>query len=130
MTFTRFFGFWFLLWLLLAVLQAVFLNNFNLDAASAKIIFALAVLVITLACCRRLGVINFLEGAMVAIVWTLGLLLANWIILKHVLNLAVFSHFILWVGYLVVALTIFFGHKKRHIQVRKEMEAHHAHGHH
>lgn len=126
MTFSRFFGYAFLLWLLLAAFKAAFLGT----SVSLQIVYLVLVFVVTLACCRRVGVINILEGAMVASVWTIGILFADWVLVYHGLGLKIFNQGVFWISYLVVLVTIFFGHKKRHIQIRQEMAAHHKHGHH
>ncbi len=129
MTFTRFFGFGALLWILLALLKAVFLNILNLDSVLLQMFFGFLVFVISMACARRLGVINYLEGALVTTIWTLGLLFFDFFVLRIILGIFVFSKTVLWLGYGLTAVAIFLFHKKRHIEIRKELAAHHAHAH-
>jgi hypothetical protein len=128
MTFTRFFGFGALLWILLAILKAVFLKVFNLDSFFLQVLFGFLVFVISMACARRLGFINYLEGALVSVVWTIGIIIFDFFILLPFLGWVVFGKVVLWAGYLLVALSIFLFHKKRHVQIRRELAAHH-HGH-
>jgi hypothetical protein len=123
MTFSRFFGFGFLLWLLLAVLKAAFLGS----SIPLQVLFGILVFLVTLACSRRLGVINILEGGMAAAVWTVGILIADWLILDHIFHLDIFHQGIVWISYLIVLFGVFFGHKKRHIQIRQELAAHSHH---
>ncbi len=127
MTFTRFFGFGFLLWLLLAVGKALFLNVLNLDSLWLQFLYAVFVFVVAVACTRRLGVINYLEGAMVAILWTVGVLLGDVIFLWAIFRWEIFVHLVSWIGYLLTVIAIFLFHKKRHVQVRKELAEHHGH---
>ena len=128
MTFTRFFGFGVLLWVLLLVLKAAFLNLFNLDSFALQVLFGFVVFVVSMACARRLGFINYLEGGLVAVVWTGGVLILDFFVARPILGWVIFSKGILWAGYLLVALSVFLFHKKRHVQIRKELAAHH-HGH-
>ncbi len=125
MTFTRFFGFGLLLWLLIGALKAVFLGT----SLPLQIVYLILVLAVTLGCCRRLGVLNILEGGMVSVVWGIGILLADWLIVYNLLGLKIFTQGVFWISYLLVMAAIFFGHKKRHIQIRKELASHHG-GHH
>lgn len=122
---SRFFFLGFLLWLLLAVLKAAFLGT----SVPLQVIFCILVFLAALACCRRLGVLNILEGAMVSIVWTLGILFADWIIFGHFFHLDIFHQGVVWISYLIVLCGVFFGHKKRHVQIRQELAAHSHHSH-
>jgi len=128
MTFSRFFGLGLLLWVLLSIIKALFLNVLGLDTLPSEVIFGFVVFIVSMACARRLGVINYLEGALVAVMWTIGLLVADFFILRPILGWSVFTKGIFWAGYAVSAAAIFFFHKKRHVQIRKELAAHH-HGH-
>ena len=128
MTFSKFIGLGVVLWLLLSVLKAIFLRVFSLDTAVMQVLYCLLVLVIAIACVRRVGVINYLEAMMIAAVWTIFLLLADFIVLQLVLGSEIFRHGILWLGYFIAAMGIFLFHKKRHVHIRRQQAAHH-HGH-
>ncbi len=127
MTFSRFFGFGFVLWILLALLKGWFLNTLNFSLIYIQFVFLILVFIVSLGCSRRLGVINYLEGASVAVLWTLGVVFGDLIFLRAIFLWPVFSHLSIFVSYLVTGLAIFFFHKKRHIQIRKELAAHHGH---
>lgn len=126
MTFSRFILFGVLLWLLLALVKGLFLQLLTLDSFPVFIGYLVVTVVIAMACSRRLGVINYLEGAFVACLWMIGVLIADWILLYAVLKLPVFAGLKVWFGYLAVMAGIFFFHKKRHVHIRNQ-QAHHHH---
>ena len=101
----------------------------NLDTLILQIVYAFFVFVIAMACARRLGVINFLEAMLATIIWVIGLLVGDFLFTQMVLGKEIFQHVVLWAGYVVAAVAIFLFHKKRHIQIRRELAAHHAHSH-
>ncbi len=128
MTFKRFIFLGFMLWLLLAVLKYGVFRLFDLSSMFNLIVYGFLTFVITLACVRRLGVINILEAAMVAGLWFVGILFADFVVFIQVAGVSMFKSWHLWGGYGVVIIAILFFHKKRHVQIRRELAAHHAHG--
>lgn len=130
MTFRRFFGLALVLWLLLAILKAVFLNVLNLDSFAWSVVYGFLVFIISMACARRLGVINYLEAMMVCVVWLIMLFLLDYFVLRLIVGLQVFARGMFWISYLVMLFAVFFFHKKRHVEIRRELAAHHhAHEH-
>lgn len=125
MSFSKFFLFGILLWLLLSLLKGVFLQMLNVKVLPLQVLFLFSTIIISMACARRLGVINYLEAGLVAFLWTMGILVADFILLYAVLKLPVFGGITQWLSYAAAAAGIFFFHKKRHVHIRKEQHAHH-----
>lgn len=125
MSFSKFFLFGILLWLLLSLLKGLFLQALNLQVWPLQVLFIFATIIISMACARRLGVINYLEAGLVAFLWTAGVLIVDLMLLYAVLKLPVFSGITQWLSYGAVATGIFFFHKKRHVHIRHEQHAHH-----
>ncbi len=78
----------------------------------------------SIAAVRRLGIINYLESVFAAICWWLFALIFDFLITSAFAGLGMFRDIHLWVGYLVMMLAIFLFHKKRHVQLRHEMNYH------
>ena len=115
------------MWVFLAVLKFFVLRVLNFNSVPVTVLYGFFSFVFAMACARRLGVINYLEAGFVAFTWVVGLFLADALILSPLYGPEVFGHKELWWGYALIALTIFFFHKKRHVQIRKEHAAHSAH---
>jgi hypothetical protein len=109
--------------------KVLFFKILNLTGDSLEYIFWLVLAVTAVALVRRLGVINYLEAAFVAIMWFLSNLFFDLLITIQILGVGLLSKWQLWIGYIILMLAIFFFHKKRHVEIRKEQAAHH-HGHH
>ncbi len=82
-----------------------------------------ATAVIAAALVRRIGVINFLEAFFVCVLWFIADGFIDLIFTSGLLGLQIFSHWPLWIGYLVTFLAVFLFHKKRHVHIRHEQHA-------
>ena len=131
MTLRSFFGYTFLQWLFLTLLKIAFFNYiFFGNAGLQKILFWVITMVLAAAFVRRMGVINYLEAIFIAITWTLLDMFFDLIITSLYVKggVGIFAQTSLWIGYFILALTVFLVHKKRHIAIRKgeyEEPAHH-----
>ncbi len=130
MTMKNLFLYSFLQWVFFSILKYLFFNYQILSNSGwQNILFWLLAAAISAAFARRFGVINFLEAIFLIIIWTLGDLLLDLMLLSIYTGLGIFSKVEYWVGFFVFGLSILFFHKKRHIHVRKLL-AHSHHGHH
>ncbi len=130
MTLKKLFVYSVLQWVILALLKIWFFNsqifsNYGLQ----ELVFWAAVAAVAAAIVRRLGVLNFLEAFFLIIAWFLGDLLFDLLATSIYTGLSIFYNPAYWLGYAALAVAIIFFHKKRHIQVRKELHAKH-YGHH
>lgn len=78
---------------------------------------------------RRFGVLNYLEVFFIIIVWFLIDLFLDLVVTTSYTGYTIFSRADFWLVYLFLGLAVLFFHKKRHIQIRKELHASHS-GHH
>ena len=85
------------------------------------------IIVITTAFVRRLGVINFLEGILVACVWLFIRAIFDLLVTAPILGIGIYGKVQLWISYALIVAVVFFLHKKRHVHIRKEQR---KHGHH
>lgn len=125
MTFGKFFGFAFLLWLFLAAVKVFFVKMLGLDGGFTEYAYWFFIAIFSIALSRRLGHINFLEAMLVAGFWFLISLVLDFLVTSPLAGSLILSRWQVWVGYLVMALSIFFFHKKRHVHVREQQAAHH-----
>lgn len=130
MTIKKFFVIFLLQLVLLTVLKYFLYSFFDYQNFFWGLVYCVATAAIVVLLVRRLGVINFLEAIFVAVFWFLFDLLADALVTWPLTGTAIFFSGALWVGYLVLMLTVFAAHNKRHIQIRNEQAAAHHHGHH
>lgn len=129
MTIKKFFIFLLLQLLLLLAVKLVFFKIFSLSGGFIEYVYWAVLAIVGVALVRRLGVLNYLEAAFVAVVWFLFSLLFDFLVTRRFLGTGMFSLWQLWAGYLILMLAIFSFHKKRHVEIRKE-QAKHRHEHH
>lgn len=103
----------------MALLKFFFLSSLNLDSVYILIVFWLSVALITIACVRRVGVMNYLEAMLIMGFWLFFSLLIENITLAVLLGNDIYREPALWISYLVMILSIFLFHKKRHVEIRK-----------
>ncbi len=130
MTLKNLFLYSFLQWLFFILLKVAFLNYEILSNSGwQNILFWLLAAAVAAAFSRRFGILNYLEAIFLIIVWSLGNLLLDLLVLTAYTGTGVFLKMEFWVSYAMFALSIFLFHKKRHIHVRKLLH-HSHHGHH
>ncbi len=129
MTFKKVIAFGLILWVLLAVLKYLFLEFPNFGDKLIQLVFELLVVAFSTTVVRRLAVLNFLEAMFIGALWALLVLILDLLITRPLVSLPLFDRWQVWSSYGVLAFSVFFFHKKRHIQIRKQMEAS-GHGHH
>ncbi len=127
MTFGKFFGLGFLLAILLAALKIFYIQIFNDQSQFIQFGFWFFIILITIACVRRVGVINFLESFLICGFWFVIALFFDFMITSQIAGFDMFKRLDIWLGYVIMVLSIFLFHKKRHIQIRREHAAHGGH---
>lgn len=127
MTFAKFFSLGLILSLLAAVAKIIFLNGLNQELAAVQYGFWLFIVLLTVACVRRLGVINYLEVVMTLFVWFGVMLVVDLLLTASFVGLEVFTTFNIWIANILVPVSVWLFHKKRHVQIRKEHAAHGGH---
>lgn len=127
MTFGKFFGLGFVLAVILSALKIFYVQIFNDQSQAVQYAFWLVVILVTIACVRRLGVINYLEAFLVCGFWFIGVLFFDFLITSQILDFSIFARLDIWIGHAIMLLSIFLFHKKRHVKIRKEHAAHGAH---
>jgi hypothetical protein len=125
MTFGKFFGLGFMLTLVCAVAKVLFLQIFNDQSVVIMVAFWLFIVIATIACVRRLGIINYLESFLAAGMWFLFQLFFDFLITTQIVGLTFYKRYEMWVAYGLVVLIVILFHKKRHIQIRRDHAAHH-----
>ncbi len=128
MTFKSLFSTLIVLWVLLAVIKFAFFRFFNLDALLLKIIFGALVFAVSEILTRRLGTLNFLEAMLVSGLYAITYFALDFIVLSYIFGTTIYASGMYWISYFLLVISIFFFHKKRHVEIRKQL--HQQHGHH
>jgi hypothetical protein len=129
MTIAKFFIIFFLQAVIFIALKVFFFDGFDYQAMHWKLLYWGATVGLAIALVRSLGVLNYLESIFIAFMWVVFNLLFDVLITRPLAGVSIFTTQALWVGYGVMALAIFWFHRKRHIHVREKLHAKH-HGHH
>jgi len=126
MTLKKFLLIFVLQWLFLALLKGWFFRHqIFANSGLQQLAFWAAIIIIAAALVRRFGPISFLEVFALVVVWTLGDLLLDLIFVSPYAGVSIFSSFQYWTGMLVMIIAIAVCHKKRHIHIRQQQQAHH-----
>jgi len=126
MTAKKFFAYCLTQYLFFAGAKVLFFGSYNYAAGkTGSIIYLVVVAVISAALIRRLGVINFLEAAFAAGLWTVINLLLDILITRHMAGNSLLSQAFYWYGFLAMIFSVIVFHKKRHVEIRKSHAGQH-----
>ncbi len=123
MAFSKLFGFGGFLTIILVVLKLIAFQFFDLKLLVVSMLFGLVVLILTVACTRRLGVINYLEAMLAAGLWFIMILFMDLIVTGPIVGYSIFKTLLLWLSYLLGIIIVLLFHKKRHIDIRRKMKS-------
>ncbi|MDE2311877.1 MAG: hypothetical protein KGJ93_02175 [Patescibacteria group bacterium] len=130
MTIKKFWLVFFLQLVVLSGLKWLFFGYIDYLDGSWQVLYFLSTAVLVLILVRLLGVVTLLEAGFIAVFWFFtSLALDLFVTAPLTIGLKIYFSYALWVGYGLMMVMVVLGHKKRHIQVRKEQAAH-RHGHH
>jgi hypothetical protein len=116
----------FLQGVLAVLLKVLFFHWLDLGNLQVQVfIFWIAVIVVSTALVRRLGILNYLEAGFISFCWTFGNILVDFLITKPFVPEKMFSTWQYWIGALLLIMSVFFFHKKRHVELRKAQHGHH-----
>ena len=104
---------------LITLLKFVFVTLFDIGNLYITYFLWFLIAAITVACCRRLGVLNYLEALTVLIIWIFLAMFIDAMFLTSVTGFDAYRHLYLWVSYIVIGVTVFAAHKKRHVEIRR-----------
>jgi hypothetical protein len=119
MTFNKFLGFGIISTLILGLIKAV-ATFANTDLLLVSFFILLIESIVAIACIRRLGVINYLESIMVILIWGIFMIIFDVIVLTLIFNLPILSSGLYWLGMLVILVSWFLFHQKRHVEIRRQ----------
>ena len=115
------------LWVFLLLEKYLFFQVLGFTAAWSLWVYYILIIIFARVISRRLGVVNFLEAVFVSLIWLLMVLLLDSFVAKRFFSGEIFRSGNYWWAYFAVFWSVFFLHKKRHIQVRKEQAAQRHH---
>lgn len=108
---------------LTTAVKVFFISALNIE--SLYIVYTMWALLalISIACVRRVGVINYIESVLVLVIWIFSGMFLDLLILYSLEGPDIYRHLYLWGTYLVIGLTVFLFHKKRHVEIRRVKKA-------
>jgi hypothetical protein len=102
----------------ITAVKVYFFKNYDFSNALNVYLYWLAIVVITAAFVRRLGIMNFLEAFIVCILWFVTDLFVDLIFTSGIAGLSIFTTRGYWSGHVMMLATILIAHKKKHIHAR------------
>lgn len=126
MTIKKFLLLFLLQWVILTFLKAWFFKNqLFANPGLDQLFYWFATVVVVAALVRRFDYISFLEAFLVFIVWTLGDLLLDLVLLSPFTGLSMYAAGEYWWGIFFMDAALMVFHKKKHIKIRHDLQAHH-----
>ncbi len=105
--------------ILFAVLKIFFIGSLNIDNNLIWAAFFMALMIVTIAIVRRLGILNYVESFFLAAVWTIAALIVDYVVTVNFLTLDMYQTWTYWLTHIIIILTIIIFHKSIHVEVRK-----------
>jgi hypothetical protein len=130
MNIKKFFGFFFLQWLIFLFVKIwLFKGQIFSSLTIQHLVYYLIIAVVIVALFRRFGIITYIETLFALFFYIIASLFLDLVITTNYTGLNLFKDYSYWIGYVVLFLAAMFFHKKRHIYLRKELHSHgHGHG--
>lgn len=123
MNFSKFFGLGFVV-TLITLFITLLVRFLNISDGVANYIVWCGVLITVVIGVRHLGSITFLEAFLTAGIWLMFRALLDLFITAQFLGLSMYSGSQVWFSYLTLVVGVVVFHKKRHVQIRKEIKKH------
>ena len=124
MTSKKLYSYFLVQYVILALFKLWFFNNVIFpNAGFQQIVFWIIAAITGAALVRRFGIINFFESFFIIFVWILGDIILDALITRRFIAVPIFSTVEYWFGLLILGLSVFLFHKKKHIQVRHDLAA-------
>jgi hypothetical protein len=106
---------------LITIIKLVFILALNMNSPYVVYVMLILIAIVSTATIRRLGVINYMEALLIILIWLTLELFVDFFIIASFAGLEIYKHLYLWISYFVIAAMVFLLHKKRHVEVRKQM---------
>lgn len=119
MTAGKFITFTIVVLFLTTVVKVFFVTVLDINNLFLVYIMWALLALITIACVRRIGVINYVESALIIVFWVFFSMFFDLLIVYSLTGPGIYSRAWLWGSYLAVALMVFLFHKKRHVEIRR-----------
>jgi hypothetical protein len=105
--------------LLFIFTKVIFLHYLNMDSVVIVVAYFVAIVIVTVAVVRRMGVLNYVEAFFLCLLWILVTLALDFLITATLISRDFFSLWNYWLSYLVFVIALILFHKKLHLQVRR-----------
>jgi succinate-acetate transporter protein len=116
----KLFGYGIVFAILTGLLRLLAANVFNTSNIAVDAVLWVVLVVIAVATSRRLGVINYLEAMVTAVLWLVFSLTFDALCIARFITPSLWQRTETYVGYAVGMLAIFLFHQKRHVAIRRE----------
>lgn len=104
---------------LFVITKIIFINYLNISSWTVVILFYVALAIITIAISRRMGTLNYFEGILLVVVWTIIGLIADIVVTTHFTGRSVYASGYFWLTYVLIGIVLFVFHKKIHVEARR-----------
>jgi hypothetical protein len=105
--------------ILFVLVKVFFIGSLDLENIVVKGIYYFALVIITIAVVRRMGILNYVESFFLCAVWLITSLFVDYVVTAHFVGWDIYKTWLYWITLLVIILSVLFFHKALHVQVRK-----------
>ena len=120
MKFSRILGYGLLLAILLSVIKIIG-QQLNLESLSIRLGLFFVEAIVSATVIRRVGTMSYLEAPLIATFWLIFLQITDLLVTGLLTGYALFGTGTYWISYIVVWLSIFLFHSKRHVEIRRKL---------
>lgn len=106
---------------LFGIVKFFSVSFFGFDGIASLMVFYALIVIVSAAVCRRMGVLNYFEAMLIAVVWMIFSLLFDYYLTVPAIGKPTFVYWQFWLAYPVSAVAVLLFHKKAHVQARKAM---------
>ena len=101
------------------LLKVFFFRSLDLSNGLVITLLYFALVIVTIAIVRRLGILNYIESIFLSVVWLIASLLVDVVITASIVGYDMYATWTYWLTLLTIVLSVLIFHKKQHVEVRK-----------
>lgn len=104
---------------LFVLIKIFFIGSLDMDNGLIMAAYYTALVLVTIAVVRRMGILNYVESIFLVGVWFFTILIVDYVITASFIGWDIYKIWTYWLSILVILLSVMIFHKALHVQVRR-----------
>ena len=104
---------------LFVLIKIFFIGSLDMDNGLIMAAYYAALVLVTIAVVRRMGILNYVESIFLVGVWFFTILIVDYVITASFIGWDIYKIWTYWLSLLVILLSVMIFHKALHVQVRR-----------